>query len=154
MKNNKNPYHFNTQYCLRTPILPLNTIANICENQKIGDEFLKSQWKNSLLKEAVFLASPSLYDELSKWYNNKITDVRKVNRLKQTFLKYIIRASTRCTPFGLFSGVSIGNFSKDIGVELTEVSKFERHTRFDKNYIVTLIDFLERNITIRNLYKY
>ena len=150
MKKNKNPYHFNTQYCLRVPLFSINTITNIFESHKIGNEFLKSQWENPLLREAIFLASPHLHGELSKLYSGKINDIRKTERLKQTLLKYIIRASTRCTPFGLFSGVSVGNFFKDTGVELTQISKFDRHTRLDKNYIVTLIEFLERNKAIRN----
>ncbi len=154
MKKKKNPYYPINQYCLRVPLLSLDIIENILEDQKIDDDFLKSQWKNLLMREAIFLTSPYLHEELSKWYDEKLEDRLKIERLEQTFLKYIIRASTRCTPFGLFSGVDVGNFCQDSKITLKNSSDYSRYTRLDMNYIVSLIDFLEKNDSIKNQLQY
>ncbi|MGG8497425.1 lantibiotic dehydratase family protein [Tenacibaculum sp. TC6] len=154
MKKKKNPYYFINQYCLRAPLLSLSTITSIFEDQKIDNNFLKSQWENLLMREAIFLASPYLHGELSKWYDKKLKDRLKIERLEQTFLKYVIRASTRCTPFGLFSGVNVGNFCQESKITLKSSSDYSRCTRLDMNYIVSLIDFLEKNDSIKNQLRY
>ena len=134
--------------------MPINTVAPIFDDRQINKGFLKSQWENPLLREAIFLASPYVHDELSKWYEGTLTDRLKVKRLEHTFLKYIIRISTRCTPFGLFSGISVGNFSEDSKIELSDSSQYNRHTRLDMNYMVTLINFFEKDKVFRNQLRY
>lgn len=148
LKNNKNPYHFNNRYCLRAPLFSLNIIISNIKNQKNDYAFLKTQLKNPLLKEAIFLASPYLYEELNQCFNEEIKDVKKTERLKQTFLKYIIRASTRGTPFGLFAGVIVGCFNTETKIDLN--SKFKRQTRLDMNYLVAISNYIENVPVIKS----
>ena len=150
MKKIKNLYHFNERYCLRTPLLPLNNLIRLLDDIKINEDSLKQQWYNPMLKEAVFLASPYLYSELELLFKNKIVNLNKTEKLKQSLLKYIIRASTRCTPFGLFAGVSIGNFSNATKIVLDDVFNYERKTRLDMNCLVSLIDYFEKDKSVRN----
>lgn len=134
---------------MRTPILPLDSVKSIIEEDEINSTFFDSQWKNPIVKEAIFLASPYLHKELSKWVRGEITDLKKRERLKLTFLKYIIRASTRCTPFGLFSGISIGQFLNDSKISLSDNIKHKRHTRLDMNYVTALLDSVEKETAVR-----
>ncbi len=149
MKSAKKSYHFLSKYCLRTPLLPLENFIDLMEGDKIEDTSLQSQWENPLLREAIFLASPYLHEELSKWFNEEIEENSKKEKLKYTFLKYIIRASTRCTPFGLFAGISTGELSDSSEISLEEVDNYKRHTRLDMNYLVALIRHLEKEAKLK-----
>ena len=149
MKKTKNPYHFLENYCLRTPTLPINFYKNVFRVKKNRFEQLKNTWKNEVLKEAIFLASPYLYNELYNYFKKNRDYVSKKEELNQTFLKYIIRASTRCTPFGLFAGVSVGNFDKDSLIELKSIEQYKRITKFDTNYIASLFNHFLKNSMIK-----
>lgn len=66
-------------------------------------------WKSPALREAVMLASPVLAAELAKLRVTAGTDtpLKKRKRLHKGLLKYALRMSTRCTPFGMFAGVAV-----------------------------------------------
>jgi hypothetical protein len=148
MKKTKNPYHFLERYCLRTPTLPINFYKNIFAEEKHAYKRLKELWKNEVLKEAIFLASPYLYSELSNYFDKDAFS--KKGNLPQTFLKYAIRASTRCTPFGLFAGVSVGDFNKSTEIELDATEKYKRITKYDTNYVSSLLNNYITNPLVRN----
>ncbi len=86
--------------------------------------------------EAVYLASPILYEELLKYANGTITDSKEIQKLEFSLAKYYLRMSNRCTPFGLFSGCTTAtwhNGNTDIVID-----KSTRHTRFDMHYLCAL----------------
>ena len=145
----KNPYTFFNTYCLRTPLLPLNRVLNALQKGANEAESLKEYWQNTHLKEAVFLASPYLFSELELLFEGKITSVKKTKKLKQSFLKYVLRASSRCTPFGLFSGVSLGHFNSTSYINLETTRSLKRRTRLDVNYMVALSNYLEKEPVIQ-----
>jgi len=58
------------------------------------------------IAEAVFLASPSLFDALAGWRSDP--DSKKGRRAENALVRYLQRMATRPTPFGLFSGCSLG----------------------------------------------
>lgn len=66
-------------------------------------------WSGDALREAVRLASPVLAAQVEKLSSSSGTDtpVKKRRRLHKALLKYAIRLSTRCTPFGMFAGVAV-----------------------------------------------
>ena len=97
------PFQFFDNYIVRTPILPYKKFENIFSTQKINHEKLEV-FTDGLYRETIYLASLSLYNETKTKINQK---------LKVSLLKYYNRASTRYTPFGLFAGVSLGNFDKE-----------------------------------------
>ena len=61
------------------------------------------------VKEAVYIGSSDLYKELEKLFNSKVKDEDRKNGIEISFMKYLSRMSTRCTPFGLFATSSMGN---------------------------------------------
>ena len=87
MKKSKNPYQFLENYCLRTPTLPINFYKNIFRVEKNEYKQLKNSWKNELFKEAIFLASPYLHQELCTYFEESVGSISKKGELEHTLLK-------------------------------------------------------------------
>ncbi len=146
----KNPYTFFDKFCLRTPLLPLNFYYDLTKNKDITTEVFVDLWKNDEIKEAIFLASPELFAEIEKWLSGRLNDVKKAKRLESSLLKYLSRMSSRCTPFGLFAGCSIGAFGDETMIVLDDYRKNHRQTRFDMNFLVALSQKLAKEEVIKN----
>ena len=134
------------KYILRTPLLSLNVVSNL-DIYKI-----RELCSESIISEAIYLASPELYNEMIKYLarEHEPTDEKLVFAL----LKYLIRMGTRSTPFGLFSGVSIGEIEEKTNISLQKVQEYKRVTRLDMNFLCSLSLNLESNKEIRNELKY
>lgn len=116
------------RFILRTPLFPM-----------------ASNWINSdIFKEALYLASPELYE------GNKSNNPKKQQKYHDAILKYYSRACTRCTPFGLFAGCSIGKISDTTDIELHSPINNKRVTRLDMQYLCALIQKIERESSIRS----
>jgi len=140
----RNPYTVFEDFCLRAPVLSLDYYQNLTKNKKIDDDTFKDLWSHKLIKEAVFIASPHLYEVIENWASGKEIKPPNLERLKHTLLKYVTRASTRCTPFGLFAGVANGKFDKKTAIILNSNHQHQRQTRFDMNFLVALTDWLSK----------
>ncbi|WP_062056890.1 lantibiotic dehydratase family protein [Aquimarina longa] len=145
----KNPYTFFDQFCLRTPLLSLDFYRNLTNSETIGIEEFKGIWKDDILREAIFLASPELFSEIEKWLSGTLKDHQKSKRLESSLLKYISRMSSRCTPFGLFAGCSIGQFGDVTAIELAHYDKHQRQTRFDMNFLVAFSQKISKEEVIK-----
>ncbi|WP_340065517.1 lantibiotic dehydratase family protein [Ascidiimonas aurantiaca] len=146
MKKSTNPYKSFDNFVLRTPLLPLSFFKDLTSEKTVSDEKLKEVFKIPTIREAIFLASPSLYFEAEKWAEDP---EKKDEKLKFSLLKYIARMSSRCTPFGLFAGCSVGDFSDETHISLNKPEKNKRHTRLDMNYLVALSQDLVISENIR-----
>jgi thiopeptide-type bacteriocin biosynthesis protein len=101
--------------------------------------------------EAVFLASPSLHESLSLWRTQP--DSKKGQRAERALVRYLYRMTARATPFGLFSGCSLGPVDTAPGaatrVAVGPRSAYERHTRLDMDYLFALCEDLARDPEVR-----
>jgi thiopeptide-type bacteriocin biosynthesis protein len=100
--------------------------------------------------EAVFLASPSLYEGLAAWKAQP--EGKKGQRAERALVRYLYRMTARATPFGLFSGCSLGTVEP--AGEVTHIAVgpragYERHTRLDMDYLFALCEDLARDPAIR-----
>ncbi|WP_264550579.1 lantibiotic dehydratase family protein [Flavobacterium sp. N2038] len=146
----KNTYKSFPNFVLRAPLLPFNFFEELTSQQNISDDEFKKLFDRAEIKEAVFLATPILFNELEKWLNNKIEDPNKIERLKYSLLKYVSRMSSRATPFGVFAGCSMGTIDSVTKIRLDNISNNRRHTRLDMNYLVALSQDL---VKIENIKK-
>jgi hypothetical protein len=134
----RNNYNIFNEFVLRSPIFSFSFYQELTSQNKVDNEKFKSLFKDPIIQEAIFLASPHLFSELEKWVDNKLMDVDKEEKLLDSFFKYLSRMSSRCTPFGIFAGCSVGQFSDSTDIVMCQPSENRRHTRLDMNYLVSL----------------
>lgn len=137
------------KFVLRTPLLPLDFFLKLTSSDEISDEAFIEAFQHPMIKESIYLATPSLYDQLTKFTKDELDDSKKITKMKGAFLKYLARMSTRCTPFGLFAGCSVGNFGEKNVFSFDEKAPFESHTRLDMNFAIVLSGYLVKHETIK-----
>jgi len=130
-------YAYFQSFVLRAPKRPLQFVFNLLTQES----FMWSEFIDDVsFKEALYLASPELIKVVENYQN---LDSDKKFRLEITLLKYLVRAATRCTPFGLFSGCSIGRIGNH-----TEIGNLKEITRFTSLDMSVLIEISEKLINI------
>lgn len=142
---NQKEFFFSPFFALRLPLLPLNNLFDFYEKSQfleITDQIQKIinvEFKNPELLEALYLATPVLYYELIKFQNSPHNFNRNdTERLFYSLFKYFVRASSRCTPFGLFAGCVTGDISDSTKLEVKSGNDTIRHIRLDMDYLCDL----------------
>src|SRR5216110_1207209 len=91
---------------LRTPLLPLDGLlawAALGQDLEAARRWLASVLDLPEVREAIFVASPSLSDRLDRSRIDPNSSKGRATEL--ALVKYVARMSGRATPFGFFSGV-------------------------------------------------
>jgi len=142
-----------SQYVLRTPLFPITFYRSLVEDY--SEEKILQQLGNKYVREAISLASPELLENLDKWKLDPIkTSDKKKQSLQLSFLKYIARMSARCTPFGLFSGCSVGRIDSETNIVLEDPKMYSRHTQFDMQFWVAFLQNLAKQKEVIPYLKY
>lgn len=138
-------YTFHPQFIFRTPILPLQA-------RSLSTQELFEFTKQPFFKEAIYLASPILYDELVKWHAHELKEEKAIQKLVISLYKYYTRMQSRCTPYGLFAACGVGNWGDASKITLDDSSK--RHTRLDMNYLCALAQRLNTHAVLLPLLRF
>ncbi len=143
--------NYNTfpQFIFRSPLMPISSLRKILQNK----ENILSFISEPIIKEAIYIASPSLYNEIEKLQLGKVKDDKEVDRIISSVTRYIIRLSTRCTPFGLFAGCGVGIIDIQSKIVINH-KKFQRNSRLDMQYLYSLIDTILRDDNIKKHINY
>jgi len=136
------PYSFASRLIVRTPSLPLHPSAHDIDTAAL--------LQDANFMEALYLASNVLYEECIKWRNGQITAKKDVDKLMRSINKYFLRMSSRCTPFGLFSGCSVAGWNPGQTSIVLDSRQTDRHTRLDMQYLCALAEHLSGLTSIRN----
>jgi lantibiotic biosynthesis protein len=142
------PYQFFEEYIVRTPLFSYKDLQKKLSREEISDDELKEICNNPVFQEAIYLASPYLHEEIRQWLSRKDFSLKEYQKLKNTILKYYSRISTRCTPFGLFSFVHLGNFDNEKAIDdnLNNI----RDTKLDMHFLVSLAKSFEKIPKLKN----
>lgn len=141
------PYQFFDEFVVRTPLFSRKDFQEQLGRNEIPDSELKEICRNPVFQEALYLASPNLHEEMRKWVcSEKEFSSKEYQKIKHTLLKYYSRISTRCTPFGLFSGVGLGLFNS---VPAIRASKKIRDTKLDMHFLVSMAQHFVQQTEIR-----
>jgi len=154
MNNTNIPYNYFQNFVIRTPLFPIEFLNPIIQNQITSLKQLKNLYSMPIIRESLFLASPDLYYEFQKYFYSGIKKNKESDKLLLALMRYILRMSTRCTPFGLFAGFSLGNFADKTEINLIEKQSYKRHTRLDMNYLCALSQDLAKHNNIKYKIKY
>jgi len=111
----KNPSYFlHDRCCLRIPTKPLNSLTelnltvqhlNLQDHQSVI-KILTKLFSDNIFKESIFTASKELYDNWQESNLRGYNDITNAKKLLITLYKYYSRMCTRCTPYGIFAGVT------------------------------------------------
>lgn len=113
MKN----YTTGEYYISRNTLLPFEWYIKLAEEmdeEKIKDSLVRI-FSMPEVQEALLVSSPDLFNAMKRI--NIYGTSKDSEKLVESLLKYFIRMTTRTTPFGLFSGISIGKFGKETEIE-------------------------------------
>lgn len=144
-KNNKKEeplYSLLDYFMLRSPLMPFQVYSEMSSLEgEQAEKQLFQLMKNREIREAIYVSSPSLYHTLVKL--EKFSDSPKKNQLIKSALKYLIRMSTRPTPFGLCSGVEAGRIGDKTDLVIPDNGQFKKRARPDMEWLLKAISILE-----------
>lgn len=136
------------KFILRTPLFPIGFLNKLL-SKDVNESSLKEICDNKVVQEAIFLASPNLHTKMIKWLNGELNDKKEIKNLPLAIYKYLARMSSRCTPFGLFAGNSIGYVGAETNLTIPAAKDYRRVTRLDMNYLCSLTQDLTKREDIR-----
>lgn len=134
-------------FMVRSPLLPMDFYTKIFDSSKEESSLeetisrVKQLAKDPFVQEAIFVSSNSLYTSMIEWEN--IDDKKRSNQILQSLNKYLIRMSTRPTPFGLFSGVTYGTLDTNTSLTFGIPCSHKKRARPDMAWILSIIHKLE-----------
>ncbi len=102
--------------------------------------------------EALLVASPFMVDGLEAWRRD--SNSKKGKAAEPSLVRYFLRMASRCTPFGLMAGCSLGTLGAESSLELGPKSGFCRHSRLDMYYVCRLVAALELDADLRGTLRY
>ena len=129
---------------IRTAALPYLSITqqiNPLESQKTELlAYLRDIYSNEYISLAIIHAAPSLYQSAHDAItgSQNIPSARKLKKIVLATSKYVNRALSRPTPFGLFAEVGIGTFNRKDILTITQEEKII-HADADYKWLNPLI---------------
>jgi thiopeptide-type bacteriocin biosynthesis protein len=150
-------YQTQPNFLFRTPLLPFNgplqaLLATTDPNEQTA--LLFQIYQHPAVNEALFLASPVLHEQLQKKMGGKSFSPKEEEHLVVSLTRYLLRMSTRCTPFGLFAGCTLGTWAPATDIRLHTPEQIQRHTRPDMDYLCQLAQNLSKMPGIREFLLY
>jgi thiopeptide-type bacteriocin biosynthesis protein len=121
--------------------VPLKPVLCALQAYATGDlaSAVRRAFQDPMARAALFVATPSLYGTLIPALDANTAVPR---RALLRALRYIVRMSTRCTPFGLFAAVSSVRSGESTELHIVAGSRRSR-TRVDMSIIERLVSEIE-----------
>ena len=137
-------------FVLRQPTYPLSRLTQFYE--QLGthslESLLRQHYEDPLAQEAIFAASPTLYERFSRWLAGET--LPEHNKLVTTLHKYFVRMCSRPTPYGLFAGCMMGRFGEHTRLRAGTPATLRTHTRIDTDCLLAIGQWLTSQPAIRS----
>lgn len=85
--------------------------------------------RDPFVQAAIHLASPTLSERVSEWLSNPTAG--GFSSLRSALFRYLVRMTTRATPFGLMASFTTGRLSSSSQLELGSRNALRRASWFD-----------------------
>jgi thiopeptide-type bacteriocin biosynthesis protein len=159
-------------FVLRAPLVPFDWFAGWTEDVRLpaiadddsaleaalaADRTLLRERLAALLErpevlEAIFVASPELYELVPIWRSRP--DSERGLKVERALVRYASRMASRATPFGLFAGIALGRIGTSTRIELRSPADHQRRTRLDMNYLCELTSALAQGPELARQLRY
>ncbi|PXY43248.1 lantibiotic dehydratase family protein [Flavobacterium hydrophilum] len=140
-------YTYFEDFIIRTPVYHFEEK----EFQTINFEQIFSFFQtDGFFRDAIFVASQVLYNEINKSLDKNCIEERLINSLT----KYYVRSRTRCTPFGLFAGCAAGKIGNETDIILKNRNHYTIHTRPDMELVSKLTKYFSSLPEIKKQIKF
>ena len=131
-------------FVIRRPLFPVDALHSLYESLATDSATLPKALKNwfntPLHRQALETASPRLYDRVQRWLSGEsLSDEAKI---VTTLHKYLIRMTTRSTPYGLFAGYALGTVGQTTKLRVGAADTITPHTRLDIECLQSIKDWL------------
>jgi lantibiotic biosynthesis protein len=150
----KPAYRALPQFVLRTPTLPFDVLDRWSARSDLASrrELLRTLLDDAAVREAVFVASPDLEQQLASWQREP--DSPSGVAIERALVRYVSRMASRCTPFGLFASVAIAPHAAHTRLDVPARSAAWRRTRLDNDVLFAWTTALGRDRAVRERVRY
>ncbi|MDQ0049003.1 thiopeptide-type bacteriocin biosynthesis protein [Paenibacillus polymyxa] len=141
---NRNLFRALDFFLVRIPLLPVemyNELFYEPSYENLRNKLLHMV-KEPIVCEALLIASPSLMHSVNQILDN--SNSKKADKIIKAIAHYMIRLSTRATPYGVFAGVAMGSFESESRLVIGDLSFHRKIARPDMQWLMDLVKGLER----------
>jgi len=150
-------------YMLRAPILSADVFFRITASATEGTgrngedldvklaeasqqsyDTLKALVSRPAIEQALLVASSDIFEGLAAMQRED-TSRHRIERAYASVMRYLVRMSTRPTPFGLFAGVAVGTLGENTTAQLGIPIVQRIRTRPDMSWLLSIIQKIEEN---------
>jgi thiopeptide-type bacteriocin biosynthesis protein len=103
---------------------------------------LQSLITQPIVEKALATASTAIFEGLARIQRGEKS--RRTERTYSRLLRYLVRMSTRPTPFGLFAGIATGTFAEETTLRLSASALHHFRTRPDMSWLLAIIRQIEQ----------
>ncbi len=128
---------------VRAPLLSTDAYRELSEAAEVPGA-LRRFLEKPLVHAALAVGSQSLLEALGRGGAN----VRKASQADSSLLRYLIRMSTRATPYGLFAGIALARWGEGTDLALGPGPHATR-TRPDMGWLMALVERLDARPELR-----
>lgn len=149
-------------FVLRTPLLPVaelsgwsGTAADASGSEPEPDRLrraLTERLADPSVADGLRVASPTVADNVAGWLDRPPS--RRRERMERTLVQYYARMCDRCTPFGLFAGVSVGEVGGETRLRLAGRERYRRRSALDLEQVSRLIRALLKEEGVQKKLRY
>lgn len=126
-------YQPNEYVVIRTPINSTEEFCHLFSNAKLTKQRIQNLKEDSCFRELLKTAS----HDLAQYFLDE--NAACTDKLLHSGIKYAIRSSSRCTPYGLCAGVSLAKLGEHTDILLGNKNSFVKFSRPDMEWLFSII---------------